>query len=693
MKQRTITRREMLAGMATTAGAMVCGNSYGQNTNRPNFVFVLIDDQSWDAMGHTGKYPFLKTPNMDRLAQEGASFTNTFVTTSLCSPSRACFLTGCHAHRHGVRTNERDDPLPDFTTYPQQLQAHGYETAHIGKWHMAPSSAPRPGFDYWLSFRGQGDYENPKLNENGREFQQEGYMTDILTEYAVNWLKRAHEKPFCLNLWHKAVHGPFTPAPRHADAFTDMSLPEPESFGDDMADKPAWMRHSMTYGARREPWLESRDKETPDTMPKHKWNGSNKHTLNYFQSLLAVDESLGAVLDTLEEQGLLDNTVIIFSSDNGYFHGEHRRGDKRLMYEESIRIPLLMRYPKMIEAKTVRNQMALNIDVAPTILDLAGVPGPDTIQGKSLKPALENQDHLLRESFLYTYFQEGWLPGIPTMLGVRTEDWKLIHYPELESDIDECYCLAEDPHERTNLINHPEHQEKVAALREELQRLLKETAYTEADGVRPVKTPLALAAHYPCTTIEAGKLPDISGNNRHGACLKQAAIEKEEGIPYLALDGTSSIAVAHEDTTFAPSRKAFTVGLWCKTDNNDGVLISHGGQTNGYALYLKYGRPRFSIISGGMSFEVRSKEKIPVGEWIHLAGMLTQKAEVCLFVNGKLVDYEKRGDFIITRPNEGCTIGADLGTPAGSYENADVWKGGLRDIRIYWGEISPERYL
>ncbi len=432
---------------------------------RPNFVFILVDDLRWDAMSCMG-HPIARTPNVDRLAANGARFSNAFVTTSLCAPSRASFLTGLYTHTNGVRTNEKQEYDHALPTFPKLLQEAGYETGFIGKWHMKPTSDPRPGFDYWLSFQGQGVYIDPQLNENGRTFKATGYMTDLLTGYAVDFLKKPREKPFSLCLWHKAVHGPFTPADRHNDLYKNARLPEPESFRDTFKGKPAWQRALVDRTARR-----ANTRPAASVAPEG-WEGTR--WINYYRTLAAVDESVGRVLAVLKETGQLDNTYIIYAGDNGFFQGEHRRGDKRLAYEESIRIPLIMQGPG-IGPSGVINAMALNIDIAPTLLDLAGVKPPASMQGRSLRPAFDGQaPGDWRSSFLYEYFKEAWLPQIPDMVGVRGERYKYVTYPGLD-DIDELYDLRTDPHELRNLAEDPAHAATLEKMRAELQRLAKAT--------------------------------------------------------------------------------------------------------------------------------------------------------------------------------------------------------------------------
>lgn len=446
---------------------------------RPNVVVILTDDHRWDAMSNMG-HPLVKTPNLDRIRSEGVRFANAFVTTSLCSPSRASFLTGTYAHTHGVFGNRGEEFNPSATpSFPMLLKQAGYATGYVGKWHMGRSSQPRPGFDYWLSFSGQGVYQDPPLNENGREFKARGYMTDILTDYAVKFLETKRDKPFCLYLAHKAVHGPFTPAERHKDLFADAEIPKPPSFDDTFAGKPRWQREAAAGD------LERKQGQVPDSLPPATWDGRRQTRLDYYRTLFAVDEGIGRILQTLEKSGQLDNTVILFAGDNGYFHGEHRRGDKRLMYEESLRIPLLMRYPPLVKPNSTVSEMVLNIDLAPTILELAGVKPPAGMQGKSFVPLAAGKQVPWRQSFLYEYWVD-LTPTIPRMVGVRTPEWKLVEYPDLD-DIPELYHLPNDPHEMTNLAADAAHAKRVAELRGELKRLMDETGYRspERSEIKP----------------------------------------------------------------------------------------------------------------------------------------------------------------------------------------------------------------
>ncbi len=445
----------------------------------PNIVFVLMDDARWDGMSNMN-HPYLETPNLDRLADQGVKFTNAFVTTSLCSPSRATFLTGVYAHIHGTRENGGGDPGPQTPIFPAQLQAAGYETAFIGKWHMSHSSDPREGFDYWLSFSGQGQYINPTLNENGLEFKAEGYMTDLLTEYALNWLAQPRDKPFCLLLWHKATHAPFTPAPRHQDLYAGQIMPEPATYSDPMADEPDWLRRSVVYGEISTDVNDHINDPTPETLePPLPWTTDWEMRLNYHRTIVAVDDSVGRILDFLTASDQLNSTAVVYSSDNGYLLGEHRRWDKRIIFEESIRIPLLMRYPRLAQAGSTVDKMVLSNDLAPTFLEMAGVSAqnPDPAQGRSVLPLLKGEAPEWRTAFLYEYFMEGWVPGLPTVLSVRTENWKYASYPDLPNDIPQLFDLTNDPIELHNLALDPAYAERMETMDKALNVLLSDTNY------------------------------------------------------------------------------------------------------------------------------------------------------------------------------------------------------------------------
>lgn len=474
MARRAIPVAAALAGLL--AGGPGCGPSPAGPTpgqeSRPNFVVIVADDMAYGLFGPGRRLPVLSLPNLEGLAARGVVFDQAFVTTSLCSPSRATLLSGLYAHRHGVIGNENQELSPSIATYPQLLQRAGYETAFIGKWHMdAQNDAPRPGFDYWVSFRGQGVYEDPQLNENGRVVARTGYITDLLTDYATGWLQRPRSKPFLLILAHKAPHNPAVPAARHAGALSEAALPEPSSFEDTFADKPAWERRYARCGGTASAYVECPDPQ-PASLPVVPWHARDTGRLDYLRTLLALDESVGRVLAAVEARGLSRSTFVVFLSDNGLFLGEHRLGDKRLAYEESLRIPFVVAGGGLAARRA--EVVALNLDLAPTILDLAGLGVPAEMQGRSLARPLRGEAAPARESFLYEYDTESFFPVIPDIQAIRTASRKYVTYPGSTSE-EELYDLVNDPMEMRNLAGRPEWAAARLELRQQLDRLLTET--------------------------------------------------------------------------------------------------------------------------------------------------------------------------------------------------------------------------
>jgi arylsulfatase A-like enzyme len=453
-----------LALAAAWLSAGICAFAQSRATVAPpNIIFILIDDLRHDGLSATG-HPYAKTPHIDRLAHEGAIFRNAFVTTPLCSPSRATFLTGQYVHTHKIVGNEKPqvfNPIShQLKTWPQQLQKAGYETAYIGKLHMGNDDTPRAGFDHWVSFKGQGRYDNPQFNINGERVDRQGYMTDLLNEYAIEYLKKKRDKPFALTFAHKAVHGPFIPAERHNGLYQGATLPLTPNKQDDWSGKPI-----LQLPEPPRPANPNRPANNQPQRPTH---------LAQTQQLAAVDEGVGQILKALADSGQLDNTLIIFTSDNGYFWGEHRLGDKRAAYEESIRIPFLVRYPKLIKPGTQFEQTILNADLAPTLIELANAPKLEMMHGRSWLPLLKGKTKNWRETVLLEYFHETNFPRIQSWQAVRTPQWKYIHYTEHEG-MDELYNLQTDRYEMKNLIHEPKQAAKLKQLQAELLRLTAAT--------------------------------------------------------------------------------------------------------------------------------------------------------------------------------------------------------------------------
>lgn len=440
--------------------------------NKPgNIIFILTDDHRYDFMGFTGKVPWLKTPNMDRMAKEGAWMKNAFVTTSLSSPSRASILTGQYSHVHTVIDNAANAP-GNLIFFPQYLQKAGYQTAFLGKWHMGgENDDPRPGFNHWESFRGQGIYFNPDLNINGThiKYTDSTYITDLLTEHAIGWLeKRDRSKPFFLYLSHKAVHSQFMPAPRHRGKYSGKKIPLPSTF--DQTKTGEW-----------------RSLKWPEWVAEQRvsWHGVDFsfHTSNitmqeyvqaYCETLLGVDESIGNVLDYLDKEGLASSTLVFYMGDNGFSWGEHGLIDKRHAYEESMKVPMLVRCPEILKGGQIITRMVQNIDIAPTCLEWAGLKKPDYMPGASFIKLLKGDESDWRTQVFYEYFWEYDYPMTPTMFCVRGDKYKYIRYYGIW-DTNEFYDLENDPDEMYNLIDKPELQPEIKKYAEALYGWLKST--------------------------------------------------------------------------------------------------------------------------------------------------------------------------------------------------------------------------
>ena len=426
-----------------------------------NVVFILSDDHRYDAMSFLG-HQFAKTPVMDSLAANGAYVQNALVTTALCSPSRASILTGLYTFRHRVIDNNR--PIPPGTVYfPQYLQKAGYATSFIGKWHMGgESDAPQPGWDHWVSFIGQGEYFPPTpdytLNVDGKRVKQKGYITSELTDYAIDWLKQQKpaEKPFFLYLSHKAVHANFTPEPKYDGKFKDLPFRRADTEASTSTNllQPRWLRD------QRNSWHGV-------GFPYHSALDIEGYYKRYCETLSSVDDSIGRVLQQLKDMGIYEDTLVIYMGDNGFMFGEHGLIDKRVAYEPSMRVPMLMQCPALIKGGTVVTQMVANIDVAPTVMQAMGLKEPAHMDGQSFLPLAEGKNITWRKDFLYVYYWEKNFPQTPTIFSLRSDRYKYITYYGLW-DADELYDLESDPDETRNLLYQPKHQKLAKELENRL---------------------------------------------------------------------------------------------------------------------------------------------------------------------------------------------------------------------------------
>ena len=449
-----------------------------------NIIFILADDHRYDAMGFMNKIKGLQTPGMDRMAKEGAHMKNAFVSTALCSPSRASILTGQYAHTHTVVDNEA--PLPkDLVFFPKYMQQSGYQTAFLGKWHMGNTDdMPQPGFDHWVSFRGQGVYYDPEFNINGKRVKQPAgtYVTDALTEQAIQWMEgRNKNKPFFLYLSHKGVHAEFYPAKRHEGKYADIPIICPPSMYLTATDS------SKTFGVVTSPQTKVNYRDIPKWVreQRYSWHGVDymyhgqipfdEFYRRYLETLQAVDESIQKVIEWVSAQGLQDNTMVVYMGDNGFSFGEHGLIDKRHAYEESMRVPLLVWAPGMVKPNSVINQNIMNVDLAPTFLELAGIKTPLNMQGYSFLNVLKGDTAAWQRSkVFYEYYWEAAFPQTPTTFAIRTERFKYIYYNGVW-DINELYDLQADPYEMNNLIRDTSYQQTGIQLRTELFNWLEKT--------------------------------------------------------------------------------------------------------------------------------------------------------------------------------------------------------------------------
>jgi N-acetylglucosamine-6-sulfatase len=444
--------------------------------DRPNVLLIVVDDLRVDDFSAAG-HPFSRTPNIDRLAREGAMFQNVFAVTPLCSPSRANILTGLYTRRHGILDNtDRSPRSHQLQTFARRLHDSGYHSGFIGKWHMGNDPTPRPGFDFWVGMKGQGEAIDPELFENGRLAPVTGYVTDIFTERALDFVGRQRTSPFLLMLSHKALHpnflqradgtivaigeGGFVPAERHKKLYTDAMPPRRDNYGVPPRGKPALERRIDGVAPL------GKSTVTPDETIRDR-----------LRMLAAVDESLGRIMEALEKQGALDKTVVMLIGDNGYFYGEHGLSEeRRLAYEESIRVPLLIRYPPKVRSGSRPTAQALTIDIAPTILDLAAAKPLAGIDGRSLVPLFgaEEVPAGWRRSFLIEYTTDIVFPRMLNMGydAVRNERYKFIRYREL-TGMNELYDLQRDPFELTNLIDAQSSIDVRRRMEAELDALLK----------------------------------------------------------------------------------------------------------------------------------------------------------------------------------------------------------------------------
>ncbi len=509
-------------GQATSACADHKTPTITGDDKRPNIVYIMSDDHAFQALSAYG-HPVSKlapTPNLDRIAQNGMRFDKSFVTNSLCGPSRAAMLTGKFGHKNGYSYNGQIFDGKQ-QTWPKMLKHAGYQTAVIGKWHIGKKPEGLQ-FDYWKILNDQGEYYNPDfITKAGVEKKVEGYATDLVTDYSLNWLEKQRDKtkPFALMIHHKAPHRNWMPALRHLKQYENTEFPVPANYFDDYKGRPAaaeqelniyrdmyeghdlkmtkaagsnelrydrWPDHfARLTDEQRKTWFASYKKRNDDMnnadftdkeMALWKYQ---RYMQDYLATISSVDEGVGKVLDYLEANGLSENTIVVYTSDQGFYLGEHGWFDKRFMYEESMRTPLLIQYPGKIKAGSVSDELVQNIDIAPTFLEYAGLKVPKDIQGASLAGVAAGEtDEQWRKSLYYHYYEFPGFHSVKRHYGVRDNRFKLIHF---YNDVDqwEFFDLEKDPSEMNNAINNPEYKKEIARMKLELTRLMKQ--YDEPD--------------------------------------------------------------------------------------------------------------------------------------------------------------------------------------------------------------------
>ncbi|MDD2628973.1 MAG: sulfatase [Limnochordia bacterium] len=456
-------------------------------SERPNIVFIMSDDHAAHAISAYGSR-INRTPNIDRIANGGMRLDNCFCTNSICAPSRASILTGTHSHINGVRTlADRFDARQ--LTFDKLLQQSGYQTCIIGKWHLGHGGFSDPqGFDYWNVLPGQGAYHDPEMIEMGEKRRYQGYVTDIITDLSLGWLKsRDTNRPFCLLVHHKAPHRPWIPDQKHANLYEDVQIPEPETFNDDYANRATAAREAQM---RIDEHLYKRDTKidppaglNPQELKKWKYQ---RYIKDYLRCVASIDDNVGRLLNYLDEENLTENTIVIYTSDQGFFLGDHGWYDKRFMYEESLRMPFLIRYPKEIQPQSALDAMVLNIDFAPLFLDYAGLETPNVMQGRSFRQLLRGETiQDWRESMYYRYWMHLGDHYVYAHYGLRTYRYKLIYYygeardcggtiDEAKTPEWELFDLQADPFELFNVYHEPAYQDVVKELKAELLRQRRE---------------------------------------------------------------------------------------------------------------------------------------------------------------------------------------------------------------------------
>ena len=661
---------------------------------RPNILFIFSDDHAYQSIS---AYDSIvnKTPNLDRIANEGMRFDRAFVTNSICGPSRAVVLTGKYGHLNGfVRNGNTFNGHQQ--TVSKLLQKSGYETAVIGKWHL--KSTPI-GFDYYHVLIGQGPYYNPPMKTTDGPVNHVGYTTEIITDQTLKYLKqrRDPDKPFFLMYQHKAPHRNWQPGPNEINNYNNETIPEPITLFDDYKGRTSAARnqemtvkeHLTRFDLKLDPprnltpeqlkvWNDAYDEKNAE-LEKLNLEGDDlirwkyqRYVKDYLRCIDSVDKNVGRVLDYLEESGLAENTIVIYTSDQGWYLGEHGWYDKRWMYEESFRTPLMVRWPGKIKPGTVNTDMVMNLDFAQTFLDIAGADQPDDMQGASMKPVFEgNTPDDWRKSVYYHYYEFPGAHSVAKHNGVRTERYKLINFYENKEW--ELFDLKEDPNELNSVYDDPDYADIKKDLEVELQRLQE---FYKDDGTI-VNFGADRAKLHPTELVRRFRFGEFDN------------IERSPYGTAVLCDGKKPLFQIPSTGKFSPDFKPITLGGFINPTAADGVIAAQGGQAMGYTMRLKNGNLLFSVRSEGQLFTAVGPA-IELNEWTHVIAVLDRNAKLAFIVNGKKIKTDVKAAFISSAPADGFTLGIDGGSLVEDYGATNGLQGKMADFRLFWGTLDNE---
>jgi arylsulfatase A-like enzyme len=691
MNRRDFLRLTGAAAAAALPGCLLAADRTA-GAKRPNIVYIMTDDHASHAISAYGS-KINKTPHIDRLAREGMLFANCFCTNSLCGPSRATLLTGKFSHKHRFFQNG-DKFDGSQQTLPKLLGAAGYQTAVIGKWHL--ESDPT-GFDYWNILPGQGAYHDPVFIDMGERKKHTGYVTDLITDFTMQWIKgRDKTRPFCVLCHHKAPHREWNPDEKHAAMYEGQDVPEPETFNDDYSGRSA----AAAEAEMRMSHLGNRDTKGPppeglegEALKKWKYQ---RYIKDYLRCIASVDDNVGRLLDFLDAEGLAANTIVVYTSDQGFYLGDHGWFDKRFIYDHSLRMPYIVRYPPEVKPGTTCDALAQNIDFAPTFLDYAGAAIPEDIQGASLRPLYRGQTPAdWREAVYYHYYEYPAVHMVKRHYGCRTKRYKLAHF-YYDIDAWELFDLEKDPNELKSVYDDPACADVRAKMHALLDGLRKKYGddHDPFDDVPPRRR--AAAAGPPATgpqlvlafedPADAKEAADASGGARnlvyHGT--QPADGRKNKGRRF---DGNKDFADLAGNLCPKPRGTPVTVSAWVRPDKADGVILAHGGVSLGYALYLSQGKAAFAVRVGGSLTAAVAPQKLADG-FVHVAGHLAADGTVTVFVGGQPAATAKADGLLGGDPADNLQVGVDNGSKI-LEKDAGNFGGVLDELRVIYGPLAP----